>query len=419
MVEIKDGDALDVFIRSLNRIDNRLVDHGARVAYIVWHLMRADGRYNELSMSEIVLITLMHDIGAYKTEEIDKMLEFESTNIWEHSVYGYLFIQKLTPFHQFASAILFHHTNYENLRLMNELYSEIAQILNLSDRTDTYLRTRGREGLVEMLEAGRNTKFSPAVLRLFHAALERENFIEKISNGSFRQELNSYFKQIDFSRNEANDFLKMVMYVIDFRSVYTVTHTITTMGISDELGRLMGVVGENAEKLHIGAQLHDLGKISIPIEILEKPGKLTPHETQIMQTHVNSTEEILGSGIDREILENALRHHEKLDGSGYPRGLIGKDLTLTERIVAVADMISALTGRRSYKEPYPKEKILDILNDLVKNGKICPRVVQTVKENYDSIMDNVRIQCGPAIALYENINSEYERLIQDCGKIVS
>lgn len=419
MVQLKIGDALGIFIRGLDHIDYRLIDHGTRVAYIAYQMLQADGKYSENSMREIAFVTLMHDIGAYKTEEIDRMLEFESTNIWEHSVYGYLFTKKLTPFGELASAILFHHTNYESLRTLDVPCKEVAQIINLADRVDTYIRTVGREGLETAAERGRNVKFSPEVLRLLHDALKNDDFVGKVLDGSYKQSIMSYLKQSDFSHERVNDFLKMVMYVIDFRSVFTVTHTLTTMGISDELGRLMGVRGEDAEKLHIGAQLHDLGKIAIPITILEKQGKLTPEEMDVMRTHVDITEEIIGHAIDDVILQNAIRHHEKLDGTGYPRGLSGKDLTLPQRIVAVADIVSALKGQRSYKEAYSKEKILFILDDLAGNGKICPDAVNVLKKNYDTIMDNVLVQSGPAIELYKSINSEYETLRRECNKIVS
>ncbi len=419
MVEIKASDALGIFIRSLNRIDPRLIDHGGRVAYIVFHLLQADGKYDTNTVREIALITLMHDIGAYKTEEIDKMLEFESANIWEHSVYGYLFVKKLTPFSAFAPAILFHHTNHRDLLSLDSPHKDIAQIINLADRVDTYLRTQGRVGVEAFVDGGENIRFSPQVLQLFHAAQDQYDFMRSIFDGSYKEALEEQLSQYDFSGSESYDFLKMVMYVIDFRSVFTVTHTITTMGISDELGRLMEIYGDEAQRLHIGAQLHDLGKISIPIDILEKPGKLTPQEMEVMRTHVDITEEVLGHAVDEIVLKNAIRHHEKLDGSGYPRGLLGSELTRTERIVAVADIISALIGRRSYKDSFPKEKIIAILDDLAGNNKICPEVVEMVKDHYDSIMDNVRIQCGPAIALYESINYEYEILIEEFHKIVS
>ena len=93
---------------------------------------------------------------------------------------------------------------------------------------------------------------------------------------------------------------------------------------------------------------HDLGKIGIPLEILENPGRLTLEDMAVMKTHVEKTAVILNGWVSEEIRDLALRHHEKLNGTGYPDGLSASQLTLPQRILAVADIFSALTGERSY-----------------------------------------------------------------------
>lgn len=80
----------------------------------------------------------------------------------------------------------------------------------------------------------------------------------------------------------------------------------------------------------------------------------------VMRTHVDMTEAIFGGEVDETVARIALRHHEKLDGSGYPRGLEAADLTVGERLVAVADIVSALSGTRSYKEAYSKDRVIRI-----------------------------------------------------------
>lgn len=141
--------------------------------------------------------------------------------------------------------------------------------------------------------------------------------------------------------------------------------------------------------------LHDLGKIGIPSEILEFPGKLSPQAMNVMRTHVDLTEIILGDSVTRKVKDIALRHHEKLDGSGYPRGLKGCDLTIPQRIVAIADIVSALTGTRSYKDSFPKEKTSSILNDMAERGLIDSVIVERIVENYDVIMGAVREKATP------------------------
>ena len=178
----------------------------------------------------------------------------------------------------------------------------------------------------------------------------------------------------------------MLVSLIDFRSYFTVTHTITTCTISLELARLLSLSSEQTKKIYYGAMMHDLGKIGIPIEILEYPGQLTQEQMIIMRSHVLKTRELLEEKIDQEILEIACRHHEKLNGSGYPHSLWENQLTQEQRIVAISDIVSALCGKRSYKTSFSKEKTCEILNLI--EGKIWKEAV-AVLEKYNTIISDL------------------------------
>ena len=203
------------------------------------------------------------------------------------------------------------------------------------------------------------------------------------------------------------NYLKMVICTIDFRSRHTVTHTMTTTSISYELALRMGMSEREITSIVRGALLHDLGKIGIPVEILEYPGRLSPQAMHIMRTHVNITEEILGTDVDETTKRIALRHHEKLDGSGYPGKLAGRDLTKGERIVAVADIVSALTGTRSYKDAYPKEKVVSIIEGMRRENTIDAECVSCMVADYEGIMEHTLQRCQPILDAYYNIKREY------------
>ena len=206
-------------------------------------------------------------------------------------------------------------------------------------------------------------------------------------------------------------YLKMMTYAIDFRSQHTVTHTITTTNISEYCARYMGVPEDRIEYIRYGAMLHDLGKIGIPVEILEYPGKLSAQAMNIMRTHVDITEKILNGAAAEDVTRIALRHHEKIDGSGYPKGLTGKDMTLDEEIVAVSDIVSALIGTRSYKSAFSKERTVKIIEKMAEEGKLNPQIVSVMKEHFDEIIDKVADSCAPILQNYYGIQSEYRRLL--------
>ncbi|MCB1954461.1 MAG: response regulator [Rhodocyclaceae bacterium] len=135
--------------------------------------------------------------------------------------------------------------------------------------------------------------------------------------------------------------------------------------------------------------MHDVGKIGIPDRILQKPGRLTPEEFEVIKTHPAIGAELL-SGDDSDLLvmasEIALSHHEKWDGSGYPRGLAGEAIPLSGRIVAVADVFDALTSTRPYKRPWSFEDACALIRD--GRGKhFDPAVVDRFLEQFDAIVE--------------------------------
>jgi len=132
-------------------------------------------------------------------------------------------------------------------------------------------------------------------------------------------------------------------------------------GICDELG----LSREEREVISTAALLHDYGKIAVPDAILRKPGRLSPRERDLVKIHAEQTEKILRQisfeGRYRQVPAIAGAHHEKIDGSGYPRGLSGDEIPLGARIIAVADVFEAITAKRHYHEPIRREEAIALL----------------------------------------------------------
>uniref|UniRef100_UPI0037534BDC HD-GYP domain-containing protein n=1 Tax=Robinsoniella sp. TaxID=2496533 RepID=UPI0037534BDC len=413
-----------IVCRTQNHVDERLVEHGIRVAYITLKMLEAEGCSDRKSIRDLCFLTMVHDVGAYKTEEINNMVQFETGNVWNHSIYGYLFLKYLSPFSELAPVILYHHTDCDKLAGISGLQRDLlkwAQMVNLSDRVDVCIQTGEGVNIIEYLERFSDRKFSSEVIDLFKKAEKRDQILEKLGDSANQRKISKeVFEALgnpSFSRKEIETYLKMVVYAIDFRSPFTVIHTITTTSISQELARLMGMQEIEITQIYYGALLHDLGKIGIPVEILEYPGKLSPQAMKIMKTHVDITEEIMNGEMEPVIANIALRHHEKIDGSGYPRGLKGEVLTPSERIVAIADIVSALNGRRSYKDAFGKEKIVGILTEMKEDGLLCEKTVDVMIRHFDEIMVNVRNTCEPVLNVYDHINIEFTELCGVCEKI--
>ena len=148
----------------------------------------------------------------------------------------------------------------------------------------------------------------------------------------------------------------------EYKDNETGMHVIRMSHFSQQLALAAGCSPAWAEDLLNAAPMHDVGKIGIPDAVLRKPGPLDADEWATMRRHPEIGAEIIGehpSGVLQLAREIALAHHEKWDGSGYPRGLAGEAIPLSARIVAIADVFDALTTRRPYKEPWPVQDALD------------------------------------------------------------
>lgn len=407
---IKSGDAVRIVCKTLGLVDGRLMHHGERVAYMLYHMLKTSTQYTEEEKLRIFCLGIFHDIGAYKTDEIDQMVTFESDNVWEHSIYGYLFLKYLSPLESYAEAILYHHLNYDRYDNFKTDYKEIALLIKLTDRIDICMQTEENGVDLEMLQADAGTRFAPEHVAMFLETNKHANLIEHLKDGSYVAEIEAILDKIDLIPEEINLYLQMLAYSIDFRSGYTVTHTVTTTAISVEIVKLLHYPLDETVRVYYGALLHDVGKIAIPLEILEYPGKLSSQAMAVMKTHVKVSEDILRGVVSDAICDIAVAHHEKLDGSGYHKGLREEDLNESQQIVAIADVLSALRQRRSYKNAFAKEQIIDVIKEERDADKLNQSICDLVITQYDEVMSLADENCKEFLEIYDNLQIEYDQI---------
>ncbi|MCF7791278.1 MAG: HD domain-containing protein, partial [Victivallales bacterium] len=154
--------------------------------------------------------------------------------------------------------------------------------------------------------------------------------------------------------------IKMLAIASEFRDTDTGLHISRLKQLSESIALELGMDFKKAEKIGRDSQLHDLGKIAISDSILQKPGKLTNDEFEIMKKHTVLGSEIIGnSKWFIQSADIALFHHERWDGKGYPNGLKGKDIPLAARIVSIADVFDALISKRPYKKAWKPERAVE------------------------------------------------------------
>ncbi|MCF4114170.1 MULTISPECIES: HD domain-containing phosphohydrolase [Dethiosulfovibrio] len=172
--------------------------------------------------------------------------------------------------------------------------------------------------------------------------------------------------------------IKAIVAAVDAKDQDTRGHSDRVASLSRELAMAMDLSDDFVEELYLGATLHDVGKIGIPDAILQKPDKLTEEEYGRIKEHPSIGRDIMATVTLSEVAKKALlEHHEKLDGSGYPLGLKGEEISLAGRIVAVADTFDALSSRRSYKEGWDLKDILELF-DRDSGTLFDPQVVEAL-----------------------------------------
>ncbi len=175
--------------------------------------------------------------------------------------------------------------------------------------------------------------------------------------------------------------------VIEVRSQETGNHVQRVAKVSRLLGEKAGMDEQTLDLLEASSPLHDVGKIGIPESVLNKPGPLTPDEFERVKMHTEIGRDIL-AGSQRELLkmsrEIAYQHHERWDGTGYPRGLKEEQTLIFARITAIADVYDAISSERVYKEAWPPEKVLDYIRSQ-RGGAFDPELVDIFVENFAEI----------------------------------
>lgn len=186
-----------------------------------------------------------------------------------------------------------------------------------------------------------------------------------------------------------HELVYMLGEAVEKRSKETGAHVKRVAQISRLLAIAYGLPEQEAELIKMAAPLHDVGKIAIPDSILNKPGKHDAEEWSTMQTHAQIGADILSKS-DRRILQLAAiiasQHHERWDGTGYPRGLKGEQIHIAGRITALADVFDALGSKRCYKEPWADQEIIDFINK-ESGHQFDPRLVELLMQNIDAMLD--------------------------------
>lgn len=367
-------DLIYSFIQSIDLFNFLLKNHHRRVAIISWHIGCKLNLTND-QLNRVVLAASLHDIGALKISERDKLIQMDIENPHPHARLGAYMLESFDLFKPLAKIIFYHHWSFSNDLKFNEEMGPVpieAYVIHLADRVDIAIE-QSRPVLLQTMQVRTEiTKrsedlFHPEVYRAFLEASIPDRFWLDIDNTSMREvleKLDCKMLSFEMSTEDLSQLAFTFSKIIDCRSEFTSAHSYGVSKVAYKIAKLAGKDDITCDKIQIAGLLHDIGKIGISTEILEKKGPLTEEERKHIQEHAYYTNKILFMPKElNEIAEWASHHHEDHQGRGYPDNYTDGYITIEMDILAYADVFTALAESRPYRDGLPLDKILNILKN--------------------------------------------------------
>ncbi len=409
---IDTGSMVLSFSNALDLAETSLVKHQERVAFIVWR-MCLSGKIAPKEMRNFYMAALFHDVGAFSIKEKKALKTFEFVDETEHCERGYILLKDSFWLSKVAAIVRYHHKSWgewkrENRGLTNEVVLG-AQMVYLADYVERLIDRKRcilhqSEYINKEIQSLAGKKFHSHIVDLFiENAVKEEFWLSLVS-----ENISSVLLKEGPMKGERMRFSvlhpvsELFRKVVDFRSRFTSTHSAGVAAAASKLAEFYGFSKREIEMMEIAGNFHDIGKLAISDQLLEKPYDLDEKEFLMMKSHVFYTYSILKpvEGLEK-IAEWAGFHHERLDGSGYPFHLTDEQLDVGARILIIADLFTALIEKRPYKEGMERKEVLDILKKLAQKGKIDLRIFKVLKENYSDIYSFVTKQQRDIIKEYE------------------
>ena len=401
------------FSEIVDLVNNTLANHHHRVAYIT------DGLCQRLEVGRsdrdrLVMAAMLHDVGVIPLRDNADSLVFEK-DMERHSLAGALLLNTCPHFRWESKLIRYHHTFWAEIEALPEEEREAARfgnIIHLADIMDVHARTRcDTPELARALKAKSGREFPQAGVEAALDLFSDPEFFSGLTMAARELRLPPN-PELMLSPDEATVFSLLFSHVIDARSSFTATHSSGVAHLARYIHKLAGLPEEHLQTMFVAGLLHDIGKLGVPLNLLEKPGPLTGEEFALVSRHAALSLDVLSSipGFEKVAPWGAL-HHEKLNGRGYPGGLGAEELSLESRITAVADVLTALTEDRPYRPGLGNDQTLRILGEMVVEGGLDADLVGLVHENMEDIAEVRRLAQNLARKFFRGLAADIQTAV--------
>jgi len=406
-------DLISCLSNAMDMVDPVLVDHHKKVAYIALRVAKELGLSAEQEQ-DLVLAGILHDIGALSLTDKLQALQFEFENPHQHAKMGYMVLKMYEPFSKVATIIRFHHVPWhdgEGAEFEGQKVPLSSHILHLADRVAVSIQKQ-QEILAQVspvcgkIEQNAGEMFMPEIVNAFKALAQKEYLWCDLASNSISPILTQsiIMPTIEQDIHALLSLAKLFAHIIDFRSRFTATHSSGVSATATTLAEFARFTERECKMMTVAGYVHDLGKLAVPAEILEKPAKLTENEFNIIRRHPYLTYRALETinGFDT-INTWASFHHERINGSGYPFHHKGEDMPLGSRIMAVADVFTAITEDRPYRKGMTEDSAMHVLQQMADNSFLDSDLVSLLRMHFDDINLSRKVAQAASVEEYEQL----------------
>lgn len=377
---------------ALDLVSPLLVNHHRRVAYLAATLAHEAGLAPN-RQHDVVLAGLLHDVGAFSLQERMDTLHFELQYPQTHAERGYLLLKTFTPLGTIAEYVRYHHQRWDERGSLPAPIPQESLLLHLADRIAVLLRDdepilNQVGGITASILKHGGDMFSPDLVEVFQAVAKREYVWLDVTSPGIETIIQEKLARTEVALPESAlaELSRLFGRIIDFRSSFTALHSNGVAAIAERIAQLHGFTQEECTLLRIAGNLHDLGKLSVPRELLEKRQDLTPADHNIIKTHSYYTYQVLSPLRGFDSIRNwAAFHHERPDGSGYPFHVKDDAFDQGCRIVALADVFTALTENRPYRPGMAPEAVRRELKAMGTRMQLDQQLMAAVSDCFDDL----------------------------------
>jgi len=254
----------------------------------------------------------------------------------------------------------------------------LARIIGLAQVAEIFASDSGPDRAASIVKQRRGSWFDPEIADAFLAVVRDSTLWDACGSPSLDDTVavaEPEGREVAADGARLDDIASAFARVIDAKSPYTYHHSTRVAEFAVAIGRELGLGAAEIVRIRRAGLLHDIGKLSVPNRILDKPGTLTPREWEVVKLHPYYTYQILERvPVFGELAFDASAHHERLDGRGYYRNLPASQLSKAARILAAADQLDALSAERPYRGRLPPERVVSIMKEEAGAG-LCPECV--------------------------------------------